>query len=237
MGSALLFVVSLIVPKTVLKPRSCRGATRHDYSHAANTTGNIGRKCIHGTVVVSRAVVIFLVKMAWQHSIVRQHNVDILKSIARTGFSQTVIQFGSKKVSAKDVRHGTWILATDKLSCLFENGKKPILQRCRQLAIIAQIGDCRHFYSLVKIFGVLGSLFPGPPKPKAAVDAGQVLVHFTVHPRHIGCKAVMNHVGRKTVLKLEMPPGYLCMHSGHGRTGGIKKHDAVFGGCSRTMVG
>ena len=118
-GSALLFVVSLIVPKTVLKPRSCRGATRHDYSHAANTTGNIGRKCIHGTVVVSRAVVILLVKMTWQHSIVRQHNVDILKSIARTGFSQTVIQFGSKKVSAKDVRHGTWILATDKLSCLF----------------------------------------------------------------------------------------------------------------------
>ena len=101
-----------------------------------------------------------------------------------------------------------------------------------------KIGDCRHFYSLVKIFGVLGSLFPGPPKPEATIDGGQVvLVHFTVHPRHISCKAVMNHVGRKSFLKVEITPQNLYMHSGHRRIGGIKSNDAIFGGCSKTIVG
>ena len=125
----------------------------------------VAKVSIHGTVIIAWAMMFFLVKMTRQYSVARQHNINVLKSVAIIGFSQTAVQFGSKQFSAKAVRHGTWVLATDKLSCLFQNSKKPSLQRNRQLAITTQIGDCRHFNSLVKIFDVLGSLFPRSYKP------------------------------------------------------------------------
>lgn len=224
-------------PNTVVEPRTYRGATCHDNSHAANTAGNIARKGIHRTVIISCAMIVFCVKMTRQNSVVGQHNVNVLKSVARIGFSQTTVEFRSKKFSAKAVRHGAGVLATDKLSCLFQNCKKSGLQRNRQIGISTQIGYCRHFYSLVKIFAVLGSLFPAPPKPKATINGGKVGVNFTIHARCIGCSAVMNHVGREVFLKLEIATQDLSVQSGHRRTGGIKNHDSIFGGCSRTIVG
>ena len=62
-------------------------------------------------------------------------------------------------------------------------------------------------------------------------------MHFPIHPRCVHCSAVLNHVGGKLVLELKRTSGNLSVQFRQRRTGGIKHHDTIFGGCPETLVG
>ena len=97
-------------PETVLKPHSCRGATRHDNSQTANTARNIGRKGIHRTVIISWAMIVFIVNMTRQHSVVGQQQCQRTQICCKNWFFPGDRSILKQKVESEGCQ--TWDLGT-----------------------------------------------------------------------------------------------------------------------------